>query len=94
MPKRHVFVPAASRWVTVAYGNDPEVGIVHDLDGNWLGRVEWARREFGPRSWAYLPRNAPPWRGPFDTRGDALAHLLVDRYCPTPGPNRYDRPAR
>lgn len=91
MPKRHVFAPTADRWVSV------EDGVVRDLDGQMLGEI---RRESDSPSphlrncWSYKPAGSAFRYCPFRTQRDAVAALLVSPLCPTPGPNRYDRPAR
>lgn len=74
--KRHVLTP--SRWVSV------EDGVVRDLDGNTLGVVTKAG------SWLYQP-NGSLFIGEAPTQTAAIAALLADPSCPTPGPNRYDR---
>lgn len=78
--KRRVFLPSADRFVTV------EDGTVRDLDGNELGEVG---RFDG--LWFFTPLGALRY-SPYRTRAGALAALLADPSCPTPGPNRYDRP--
>lgn len=78
--KRHQFVPSADRWVSV------EDGTVRDLDGNELGNVGR-----NPPHWAYWTSDGSSHYGGYPTQGAALADLLTDENCPTPGPNRYDR---
>jgi hypothetical protein len=91
--KRHVFVHSAERFVTVEHGRSTEAGysnvethLVRDLDGNELGTVT----RLTATDWRYRPAGGLRY-GPYRTQRDAIAALLADSHCPTPGPNRYDR---
>jgi hypothetical protein len=75
--KRRVYLP--ERTVTV------EDGTVRDLDGNLLGVL----RKVG-YGWQYC-NDIGVILGVAPLQAAALAALLADSRCPTPGPNRYDR---
>lgn len=78
--KRHVFVPAAGRFVSV------EDGTVRDLNGTVLGYVT---KSAG--AWEYVTPDGEGSECECPTQAYALSQLLRDPSCPTPGPNRYDR---
>jgi hypothetical protein len=79
--KRHVLT--RDRWVSV------EDGTVRDLDGNLLGGVERFTTGWDYRPACYRSRWADAAYG---NRAAAIVALLADPSCPTPGPNRYDKP--
>ena len=85
MTKRHVLTP--DRWVSV------DAGLVRDLDGNQLGAVQTYSVNH-VKGWTYTRGNDEQRVGIYDRRDAAIAALVADPSCPTPGPNRYDRPAR